>query len=113
MIYLASPYSHASPTVREQRYRDVLRLSAQLIFTNQLTVFSPIVYGHQMSVEFGVATDAETWAGFNTAMQRQCTAVYVACLDGWKDSRGIAAEIALAEQLAQPITYLDKFGGAL
>jgi hypothetical protein len=31
MIYLASPYSHPDPLVREQRFRDACRATASLL----------------------------------------------------------------------------------
>lgn len=111
MIYLASPYSHQSEAVMETRYKIVLRLTAQLIFTQGEPVFSPIVYGHHMSREFDLGTDAEFWSMFNTAAQRACSSLYVACIAGWEQSKGVSAEIEFAKVLRQPITYIDTFGG--
>lgn len=110
MIYLASPYSAPEPGIRTIRYKEVLRLTAQLLFQKKTPVFSPIVYGHHMSTEFALGFDADFWWGFNSAMLRKSDALYMACLPDWQYSKGMAQELEFAETLQLPITYIDKFG---
>ncbi|HUE74780.1 MAG TPA: DUF1937 family protein [Pirellulaceae bacterium] len=47
MIYLASPYWHSDPAVRNQRFRAACRATAEMI-RQGTTVFSPVVYGHAL-----------------------------------------------------------------
>jgi Domain of unknown function (DUF1937). len=47
MIYLASPYSHPDPLVREARFDAACRAMADLVHAGQI-VFSPIVHGHPL-----------------------------------------------------------------
>jgi hypothetical protein len=49
MIYLASPYSHPDPAVREARFREACRAAAKLMRLGQ-PAFSPIVHGHPIAV---------------------------------------------------------------
>ena len=52
MIYLASPYSHSDPLVRQARFDAACRVTANLIQAGQAVV-APIVLGHPL-VRFGV-----------------------------------------------------------
>jgi hypothetical protein len=97
MIYVASPYSHPDEAVREKRYLAAFNYcAAQLI--NGLVVFSPIVYGHLFSTRFGIAGDYLTWQRFNDEMLLACNEIHILCLPGWKESKGVAHELALAAQ---------------
>jgi Domain of unknown function (DUF1937) len=55
MIYLASPYSHPDPVVREARFDAACRATVDLIRTGQ-PVFAPVVMGHPL-VRYGVGGD--------------------------------------------------------
>lgn len=104
MIYLASPYSDPDPIVREYRYRETLDFTIGAIASGHL-IFSPIVYGHQMSESFG--TDYEVWAPFNDQVIQRSSAVWVLTLPGWEASRGIRHELSLAKSLGLPIEYFE------
>jgi hypothetical protein len=101
MIYLASPYSHPDPAVREQRFQAACRAVADLICSGQ-AVFSPIVHSHRL----GLPTDWAFWEPFDQAHLVRCDELAVLTLPGWEDSVGVAAEIALARALGQPVRYL-------
>ena len=107
MIYLASPYSHESVHIRRLRYRMATQYAAECIITRQECVFSPIVYAHDMAELFNLPFDAATWAGFNDEMQKACSTLRVLKLPGWEESKGVTAEIALAESLGQQIEYVE------
>ncbi len=59
MIYLASPYSHPDPAVREQRFRAACRAAAELIRAGHV-VISPVVHGHPMAA-LGCRPNGRFW----------------------------------------------------
>jgi hypothetical protein len=110
MIYLASPYSHDNPQIMQERYEDIARLTAHLLFVRNIAVISPIVYGHQLAVTYGLPTSATSWRKLNTALLRRCDALWVVQLPDWDSSRGVKEEIELAKLLQMPIHYVDGYG---
>lgn len=105
MIYLASPYSHISPAVVDERVHQTFCATAFLIGRG-LVIFSPIVYAHEMALRFHMPTDAAFWERFNREMQQRCDEFYILCLEGWINSVGLSREQCLAEDLNQPISYV-------
>jgi hypothetical protein len=55
VIYLASPYSHPNPAVREQRFQAACQAAAALLRSGQ-AVFAPIVHSHPL-VAYGLLGD--------------------------------------------------------
>jgi hypothetical protein len=102
-IYLASPYSHPDPGIREQRFEAACLATAELVRRGTV-VFSPIVHGHPL-VRFGLPTTWEYWSRFDHEYLRRCDRMIVLMLDSWQDSRGVQAEISLARELGLPIDY--------
>ncbi len=109
MIYLASPYSHDDPAIREQRFHAVCRETAELMRRGNV-VFSPIVHGHPL-VGHGLPTDWPFWERFDREHLRRCNELVVLTLDGWRESVGVAAEIRIASDLGKPVRYLAPEGG--
>jgi nucleoside 2-deoxyribosyltransferase len=112
VIYLASPYSHADPAVREARYRAACRTTAAMLKAG-LVVFSPIVHSHPL-VAFDMPTGWDFWERIDRAYLTRCDEVVVLTLDGWKESTGVRAEIALARDLGKPVRFLgvDEAAGS-
>lgn len=104
MIYLASPYSHPDPAVRQQRFEAACRAAAAMIRQGQ-TVFSPIAHSHAICA-FGVPLDWRFWSRHDRRYLEACDEVVVLMLDGWQESVGVQAEIAIARELGKPVTYL-------
>jgi hypothetical protein len=103
MIYLASPYSHPNPAVREQRFQDACRATVDLLRAGHV-VFSPIVHSHPL-VQHGLTTDWSWWETIDREHLGRYDEVVVLMLDGWQESIGVAAEIRIAEQLGMRVTY--------
>lgn len=104
MIYLASPYSHPNPAVREQRFRAACQATAALLHAGQ-PVYSPIVHSHPL-VAYGLPTGWEFWSRFDRSLLARCDEVVVLMLPGWEASAGVCDEVRLARALGKPVRYL-------
>jgi len=104
VIYLASPYSHSDPAVREQRFRDVCRGAAVLMRAGH-AVFSPIAHSHPL-VEHGLPTGWSFWERYDREHLDRCDEVVVLMLDGWEESVGVREEIRIAREMGKPIQYV-------
>jgi len=105
MIYLASPYSHYDPAVREQRYLDVCRTAVALIKMGH-AVFSPIAHSHAL-VEHGLPVDWSFWEKHDCHHLNHCDEVVVLMLDGWEASVGVREEVRIAKEMNKPVRYID------
>lgn len=103
MIYLASPYSHADPAVREKRFHAACRATAALLRAGEV-VFSPIVHSHPL-VAFDLPTDFAFWASIDREHLARCDAVAVLTLDGWSESIGVREELRIARELGKPVRF--------
>jgi nucleoside 2-deoxyribosyltransferase len=104
IAYLASPYSHPDPAVREERYRAACRAAAALLLAGQ-PVFSPIAHSHPL-VEYGLPADWSFWQRYDRELLERCDEVVVLMLDGWEESVGVREEIRLARAMGKPVRYL-------
>jgi hypothetical protein len=106
LIYLASPYSHSDPAVKESRFRDVCKVAARLMAEGYY-IFSPIAHTHPIALAGSLPGDWQYWAGYDREIIKNCKFVLVFRLNGWEESAGVQAEIKLAKELGIPIEYLD------
>lgn len=105
LIYLASPYSHKNNHIQHLRYEQVCYYAAEL--TRQgLLVFSPIAHSHGIA-KYGLPTDWQFWQQYDEAMISRCDSLTVLMLDGWKESKGVQAEIEIAKRLGIPVEYME------
>jgi hypothetical protein len=105
MIYLASPYSHDVSAVREMRFRRACWATAELMKRGE-NVFSPIVHSHPLVVH-GLPNTWEFWQRVDRDYLEHCEQLVVLMLDGWRESVGVQAEIAIAREFHLPIEFLD------
>lgn len=105
MIYLASPYSHPDPQVREERFQAACRAAAELM-REGLLVFSPIAQTHPLTA-YGLPTGWDFWERYDLAHVENCSEVRVLKLAGWEESRGVKAEIAIAVRLGKLVTFME------
>lgn len=101
---MASPYSHDNAAVREERFREAVRHAA-IYWQRGEVVFSPIAHSHPIALH-GISGAWEQWAEFDERIIRACSLVRVLQLAGWRESRGIAAELAIAEAAGIPVEYV-------
>lgn len=106
-IYLASPYSHPDPAVRDMRYMRVRDIAARLILERDQPVYSPIAHCHDMCAAAKAPFTYEAWREQDEAMIRPAEEVWVAMLPGWRESAGIKAEVAYWRSLGWREMYLD------
>ena len=106
MVYLASPYSSPVPAVREARFRLVCRKAAELMRAGH-KIFSPIAHTHPIAVAGELPLGFDFWSEYDREFLEFCDEVWVLCLDGWEESKGVAAEIDIATKLGKPIRYLE------
>jgi len=105
MMYLASPYSHPDPVVRERRFRAACSAAATLMKRGH-AVFSPIAHCHVIA-EHGLPTNWAYWQAYDRDHLMHCDEVIVLMLSGWQKSAGVQAEIRLARELHKPISYVE------
>lgn len=105
MIYLASPYSHPDPAIRQQRYEQVCQAAAAMI-RNGWIIFSPIAHSHGM-VAYDVPGDWEHWQEVDQSYIALCERLVVLKIDGWEESKGVAAEIAFAVDIGMAVSYVE------
>lgn len=105
-IYLAGPYSHDSKLVKLKRFLDLNVKSAELMEKGFL-VFSPISHSHPIStwVSKENKMSYDFWLTQDFWILEMCDELHVLCLDGWLESKGVAAEIKKAEELNIPIVH--------
>ena len=108
MIYLASPYSHPEPCIREARYEAACRATAAFVRAGH-PVYCPIVHSHPLA-RFGLPTDWAFWEVFDRAHLRNCEQLVVLMLRGWRESECLRAEVQIAIELELPVSYLGPEG---
>lgn len=98
MIYLATPYSHPDPAVRQGRFEAANQMTAVLIEQGHV-VFSPISHSHVVAPFLKrKSTDWEFWKLQDLPMLAVCDKLIVMTYDGaWARSIGVLAEIEFAK----------------
>ena len=105
-IYIASPYSHDDPEVRQARFKQVCRY-AGLCLTRGEDVFSPIAHTHPIAMYWMLPKGWEFWKRIDTVMIRMASKLRVYKMAGWDTSVGVHAEIELAKSLNIPVEYVE------
>jgi hypothetical protein len=106
LTYLAAPYSHPDRKVRLARFNAVNVAAGQLMRQGHL-VFSPISHTHPIAEAGGLPLGWEFWAAFDRAYLEASRELIVLRLDGWRESVGVTAELAIAAELGIPVSYID------
>lgn len=107
LTYLACPYSHANPAVREARYRAVTKCAARIMELDpSVNIFSPITHSHPLHIEGGLAGDWQRWAKVDEEYINLSAIMYVLCLRDWDRSVGVRAEIKIAKSAGVSVWYV-------
>ena len=97
-VYLASPYSHPSPFVREWRYLAAMRHVLSFLQRGEW-IYSPIVHCHELAKIVVMPKDAHFWRDYNFAMLRQASKIVALMLPGYIESVGVKEELSEATRL--------------
>lgn len=110
LIYLATPYSTPDLRLRNIRYEQACLACRKLLKdTSHINIYCPIVHWHPIAQSFTALQNTdEAWAARNKDILRISDELCVLRLRGWRESPGVKAEIAFAEQEQKPIWYLDE-----
>jgi len=109
MIYLACPYSHPDNNVREHRFKMANRAAAKLMREGHI-IYSPISHTHPIAVEGDLPLDWAYWQSVDEFYIRLCERVIVLMLTGWESSKGVQAEIEIAQSLDKPVEFVGVEG---
>ena len=105
MIYMASPYSHPDPAVRQRRFEAACQATVALMRAG-LHIFSPLTHSHPLT-RYGLAGDWKFWEPYDRAHLEACGVLAVLMLDGWKESTGVQAEISIAREMGKPVLMIE------
>src|SRR5574343_1954935 len=105
LTYLASPYSHPDPAVRERRFEEVCRVASELMERGE-AVFCPIAPSHAIHVRRALPETYEFWMAMDLPILQHCSKVKVLMLDGWQTSKGVTREIQAAQAMGIPVEFL-------
>jgi hypothetical protein len=107
LIYVASPYTSPIRAVEEARNTNVAVAMGYLMnaYPN-LSFFSPICHTHPIAALCNLRGDWEYWKRYDEAMLSRSDEIWVLCLDGVEESKGVNAELELAKTLGLEVWYI-------
>lgn len=106
-IYIAGPYSHPDAAVRLERFHRLNDIAAAFMQSPEgHVVFSPISMTHPIAEQRDLPLGWEFWERNDRAFISWCNILVVVKLPGWQESKGVAAEIAIANEMEKTIVYL-------
>ena len=95
--YLASPYSHPDPLVREERFRLACKAAAMLMQRGEI-VFCPIAHSHPIELAMRAQGDHAFWQRQDQPFLEFSSRFALLRIDGWETSKGVAYELAWAQE---------------
>lgn len=106
LVYLATPYSKYRPDI-DAAFRDASALAAKLLKLG-VKVYSPIAHTHPIAIYGSIdPLDHAIWMPFDEAMMTAASALVVAQMHGWRESKGVLHEIKFFAEQRKPVFYLD------
>lgn len=106
LTYLAGPYSHADRAVRLARFEALNKAAADLIAEGH-HVYSPISHTHPIAEAGDLPKDWQFWEAYDRIFLAMSWRVVVLTLDGWRESKGVTAELAIAREFGIGIEYRE------
>ena len=100
-LYLACPYTHPDPAVREYRFRMATLKAAELISEGNI-VFSPLTMTVPMEKMAGLPQTFSYWKRLNFAFIDWCEEMRILNIEGVENSEGVQGEIQYAESIGRP-----------
>lgn len=105
MTYLACPYSHPDREVRVARFEAANRAADVLMKRGEM-VFSPISHTHPIAEACDLPLGWEFWRAFDHAYLAASKSLVILCIDGWRESVGVAGEIEIAIAMGLTVRYV-------
>lgn len=106
LVYLATPYSHDDSEVMHRRFEVVNGVAARLM-RDGIHIYSPISHTHPIAVAGELPRGWDFWEKYDRAVLAACCKVIVVRQDGWEQSKGVTAELAIAVELGLPVEFID------
>ena len=104
-IYLACPYSHKDPAVKQARFEAVNKVAARLMAEGYM-VFSPISHTHPIALAGRLPGDWRFWEAYDRTFLEWADELWVLELEGWEESTGLRAETTIAQNLRKPVRFI-------
>lgn len=105
LVYLATPYNHPDPFVREERFT-LACFAAATLMRNGVHLFCPIAHTHPIALQGNLPCGWDYWREYDRLMLDACAELWVVQMSGWRESQGISGEIAIATIQNKPIYFL-------
>lgn len=107
LIYLCSPYTHKSKEVENYREEVVTAIAAALTEQYGYSMFLPITQSAAMA-RYNPSLDGkyDTWQDIDEfTISEKADEVWVVLIDGWRESKGVTAEIECAQRHGIPVRF--------
>ena len=106
LCYLATPYSKYAEGI-DAASEIACKIAGKLI-TEGVSVFSPIAHSHGIAKAAGInPLDHDVWLDADRPMMDAATALIVAKIPGWRDSKGVSYEIVEFCRASKPVFFLE------
>lgn len=107
LTYLCSPYSNPNPIIREVRFQKVCKIASDLM-RGGMFIYSPIAaHTHPIALAGDLPIGFDFWEQYDRTMISMCFLLLVVKMEGWEQSKGVTAEIKIANELGIPVEYLE------
>lgn len=107
LIYVASPYTSPDKAMQEYRFVAVAIAAGWLMNKYQeLSFFSPITHTHPIASHCTLPGHWQFWAAYDQCVLSRCDEIWILCLDGWRKSTGVTAELKIARDAGLPVRYV-------
>ncbi len=100
-IYLAVPYTGRE----EEGFKEANKKAGELMSQGHM-VFSPISHTHPIAIACNLPKEYEYWEHYDRTFIKWCDELHVICLKNWVNSKGVIAEIAIAQDMNKKVVLL-------
>jgi hypothetical protein len=109
LTYVACAYSDDDPAIRLARFEVANRASGWLMRQGYVCV-SPISHTHPIAECCELPRGWDFWRTFDHTYLALSCRIVVLLIDGWRESVGVQAEIAIARAMGIDVEYLSVNG---
>jgi hypothetical protein len=108
VYYVASPYSHPDPEVRNERYELAVK-AAKALTRLGYSAFVPIAYDGLWDLDPNYTVDHSWsfWERIDLPILDRCSALVLFEIPGWEQSRGVAGELEHCEKMGIPVMSIS------